>query len=418
MPQPNLQPVAVTERAAILDILRGFALLGVFIDNSFGFTGYSFFTHDMRQSLSTAIPDAVLALSELTFVHGKFYSLFSLLFGIGFSVILLRSQARGVNAIALFYRRLFVLMLIGAFHIRFMWEGDILFLYALLGMLLPLFRKCSDRTLLIWSAALILSPILVDIIKVAFNFRTGGYLELLAQKADTKNGIPLDKSYATYLFDRGSGWGDWRRWLESGYLYRFAYIIESNRIPKVLGMFLLGFYVGRKMMYANLAEYIPLLKRIRFWGFLIGIPVAIATTWFEIDDKAVPHPLGLLDTVSYAFSVVPLCLAYTASICLLWVRSNHTARIKVLAPVGQMALTNYLLQTLMGIFIFYGVGLSWGGYIGPTIFFPIIILLYCLQVAYSHWWMKRFNYGPVEWLWRQMTYGKRLKLRRSLSTGI
>ncbi|MEP6713196.1 MAG: hypothetical protein ABJA37_12300, partial [Ferruginibacter sp.] len=141
-------PVLQNERADILDILRGFALLGVMLDNLFGFTGWGFLTPAQRQVLPTWHADAILAFSELSFVNGKFYSLFSLLFGIGFSIILMRNQQKGINPLKIFYRRLFILLIIGAGHLFLLWEGDILFLYALIGMLLPLFRKCSDKTLL------------------------------------------------------------------------------------------------------------------------------------------------------------------------------------------------------------------------------------------------------------------------------
>src|SRR6185295_1025161 len=134
-------PVSVNERADILDVLRGFALLGVMLDNLMGFTGWDFKTLSMRKALPTWPADGILGLSEMTFINGKFYSLFSLLFGIGFSIILIRNEQKGINPLKIFYRRLFFLLLIGAIHLFFLWEGDILVLYALIGMLLPLFRK-------------------------------------------------------------------------------------------------------------------------------------------------------------------------------------------------------------------------------------------------------------------------------------
>src|SRR6185436_5804544 len=155
-------PVLQNERSDILDVLRGFALLGVLLDNIFGFTSLGFITQPMSEALPTLPADGIVGLSELTFINGKFYSLFSLLFGIGFSIILIRNEQKGINPLKIFYRRLIILLVIGAAHLYFLWEGDILMLYALIGLLLPLFRKCSDKTLLIWAAALILSPILLD----------------------------------------------------------------------------------------------------------------------------------------------------------------------------------------------------------------------------------------------------------------
>lgn len=402
----------VQDRSDILDIIRGFALLGVLLDNLFAFTGWGNLLQSQREAMATWPADGILGLLELTFVHGKFYSVFSLLFGIGFSIIMIRNEQKGVPALRIFYRRLLVLLLIGACHLYFLWEGDILFLYASLGMLLPLFRKCSDRTLLIWAVALILSPILIDCIKVLFNLKTGVFLEDLAKTIDAKTGMPTDDGWRTYLFAEGSGWKEWRNWQASGFLYRYAYIIESNRIPKVLGMFLIGLLAGRKLMYLHLEQYVGLFRKLRNWGFIIGIPASLAMAFFEIDDKSIPQAGGLFDSIFYAFSVAPLGIAYASVLCLWWVKTKGKSKIRHFAPLGRMALTNYLMQTILGVIIYYGVGFGLGGQFGPLIFFPLGLAVYTIQILYSKWWLTRFNYGPFEWIWRQLTYGKRLPLKK------
>jgi len=412
-PMQTALPVLQNERSDILDVLRGFALLGVMLDNLMGFTGWSFFTQSQREALVTWPADGIVALSELTFINGKFYSLFSLLFGIGFSIILIRNEQKGINPLKIFYRRLFILLLIGAGHLFLLWEGDILFLYALIGMSLPLFRKFSDRALVVTATLLILSPIILDCLYILFHAKPGDGLERLAMSTDIRNGIPTDSTYANYLFKSGSGFHEWRNWQASGWAYRYSYILDSNRIPKVLGMFLLGFYAGRKMMYLHLENYVWLFKKLRLWGFVVGIPAATASTYYEIFEKHIPAPIGLGHTFFYAISVVPLCLAYTSVICLRWLKKKGNSKLKVLAPMGRMALTNYLMQTIIGITLYYGVGFGFGGNIGPVIFVPIGLVVYALQIAYSNWWFKYFNYGPMEWIWRQLTYGKRLPFRKT-----
>jgi uncharacterized protein len=404
-------PVPQTERAQILDVLRGFAILGILLDNMFAYTGYFFLPFEKMQALPTWPADGALALTELALVHGKFYSLFSLLFGIGFSIILLRNQQRKVNSLRVFYRRIVILLLFGALHLC-LWSGDILFLYALLGMFLPFFRNLSNRTLLITAVALIVSPVLIDLLKVAFQIRSGTFLETIGQSLEKKNGIRGPEDLSRYFFDPASGLREFWVMQEVGFFYRYAYIIESNRIPKVLGMFLFGLYAGRQMLYANLADHQHLLRQLRKWGFIVGIPCNIAMAWFEIDGQAIPAATGLLDTFFYATGVVPLSLAITASICLWWVKKEGRTKWRYLAPVGRMALTNYLMHTLISIFLFYGIGLALGGNIGPSIFFPVAFLIFGVQVLYSNWWFRYFNYGPMEWIWRQLTYGKRLPLRK------
>ncbi|MBK6827337.1 MAG: DUF418 domain-containing protein [Chitinophagaceae bacterium] len=409
MQNPSL-PVGTGERSNLLDALRGFALLGVMMDNLFGFSGWAFLPQPAKESLSTWTSDGIIGMLEQVFINGKFYSLFSLLFGIGFSIILVRNEQKGTNPLKIFYRRLLILLLLGAGHLLLLWEGDILLLYALIGFILPLFRKLSNRHLLILAAVLIFSPLLFDLFSVLFQYKNGSILEKLAISIDQKNGIPADENFAYYLYKDGAGWNEWRNWQESGYLYRYAYILDSNRIPKVLGMFLIGLYAGRKMIYAHLADNISLFKRLRKWGLLIGIPSAIACFYFEFFQKHIPSPIGMVHTLFYATSVVPLCLAYVSMICLRWERKKGMTRFRFLAPMGRMALTNYLMQTIIGICIYYGVGLGFGSRVGPSVFVPIGIAVYLLQVAYSHCWFRYFNFGPMEWIWRQLTYGKRLPL--------
>jgi len=414
MPQSS-SPVLQNERADILDILRGVALLGVMLDNLFGFSGWGFLTQVQREALPTWPVDAILGFIELSFINGKFYSLFSLLFGIGFSIILIRNEQKGINPLKILYLRLFILSIIGAGHLLLLWEGDILFLYALIGMLLPLFRKCSDKTLLIWVVVLIASPLLFDAMSVLFQYKNGYFLENMAKVIDKRTGIPVDDSFNQYLYSKSDTWQHWRNWQASGFFYRYSYILDSNRIPKVLGMFLLGFYAGRKMIHVQLENYVSLFKKVSRWGLIVGIPAAIASAGFEFLGKGIPNAMGLAHTFFYAISVVPLCLAYTSVVCLHWVNKKGNSPLKFLAPLGRMALTNYLMQTIIGITIYYGVGFGLGGNIGPAYFIPIGLCVYALQIAYSNWWFKHFNYGPMEWIWRQLTYGKKMPILKNNS---
>ena len=409
----SFSPVPVTERADILDAIRGIAILGIFLNNINGFSGYIFLNEEYKKLIPTYAVDNVLSFLQHVFVEGKFYSIFSLLFGIGFSIILTKNAQKGIGSLRIFYRRLLVLMIIGLIHCYFLWDGDILLLYALIGMVLPLFRNCGDKTLLIWALSLIVSPLFIDLIKVLLQWSPGDFILNKAQAIDVKNGIPIDDTYALYLYKEGSGLQEWHRWRESGIFYRYQYILDSNRIPKVLGMFLLGFYAGRKRIYQRLQEYRGLFKKLRLWGFVVGLPASVAMVYFLIDGRNVyKSPYGLLDALFYAISVVPLSLAYVSSMCLFWIKRKEENFLRVFAPAGRMALTNYILQTVAGIIIFYGVGFGLGTRFGPSYIFPIAIGIFILQTVLSTYWLKYFRYGPVEWLWRQLTYGKRLAFRK------
>ncbi len=405
-------PVKLSERADILDVLRGFALLGILVINIIGFSGYGLLTEEMKRQITTYPIDKYISGLQTLLAEGKFYSIFSLLFGIGFSIILIRLKQKGLNTLRVFYLRLFCLLIFGILHIFFLWEGDILILYALLGFFLPLFTNISDRKLLLLSVILILSPILIDAIKLILDFRTGGWLENFANSIDKKIGVPLDDGFRRYLYREGSGWQEFWNWQQSAPFYRFAGILESNRIPKVFGMFLFGYLIGRNKFYSNLDKYKNVFKKILFYGIVIGIPANIAMVYSNWGENW-STDINMLHTVSYAMGVVPLALAYIAGIALYWIRTDGQSKLRLFAPLGRMALTNYIMQTVLGVIIFYNIGLGLGGYIGPSVFLPLALLIFTLQVIVSKLWLEYFHYGPLEWIWRILTYQKWMPIKKS-----
>lgn len=404
-------PALGTERARILDILRGIALFGVCVANYPVLSLYIFQSLEVRSAMPTARLDMIWRFIHLALIDGKFYTLFSLLFGIGFSIILLRCEKSGRNGLSVFYRRIGILILIGLAHILLLWEGDILLLYAILGMMLPLFRNVPDKTLMILIVLFILSPILIDTIKVASGGRwnMSRPLRRLAEAKDASLGI-TDNNFPTWLLHHKS-YPDLLKYNTSGILWRYMDLLDSNRLFKVFGIFLLGFVTGRKMIYTNLEANRVLLRRIKFWGFLAGLPGSIAYAWFN-GGQSLPAPAGLLDTVLYSLSVVPLALAYASATALLFLRNPLHSGLKVFAAPGRMALTNYIMQTVMAIVIFYGLGFGWGATMGLVYVVFIAIGIFTLEIVWSHWWLRFFHYGPLEWIWRQLTYGRLFPLKK------
>lgn len=412
METKTLTPIPSNQRADILDILRGFALLGICLANYPAISMYVFQKPEVMAAMPTATIDTWVEYFHLVFIEGKFYSLFSLLFGIGFSIFLLRAKQAG-KGLNVFYKRIFILLIIGLMHSLLLWEGDILLLYALIGLILSLFRNVPDKKLIILWAVLILSPIIIDGIKVITDnqWNLSKPLERLGMAIDEKTGITED-NWRTWNVDHSS-YSDLFRFNQSGIIYRYMGLVDSNRFFKVLGMFLLGLYAGRKLLYRNLDEHKTLFRKVQFYGYVIGIPLSVAYAYFDHDENRLPHALGLLDTVCYALSVVPLSLAYTASICLLFTSSIYRKRLDLFAAPGKMALTNYIMQTVIGIILFYGIGFGLGATMGVVYVIFIALAVFAFQVFYSHWWLKHFNYGPLEWIWRQLTYGKILPLKKA-----
>ena len=407
------KPVDQKERAQILDILRGFALLGICLANAGYFSLYIFQKPDGLAALSTAPVDNWLKWVHYIFIDGKFYSLFSLLFGIGFAIIFFNKTSSGRSRITIFYRRLFFLMLFGLLHSFLIWDGDILFFYALSGALLPLFRNCSNRTLVALAAVLIFSPLLFDILKILTDgkWNISHPFFAIATAIDKQVGI-TEENISTWLIVHDS-YSDLLKWNRSGFWWSWQMRLDSNRVAKVFAMFLIGLYVGRNRIYERLQENYSLLKQVQKWGFAVGIPAGFANAYFHFDGKSLPAPAGILDTLAYALNVAPLSLAFAATFCILYCRKENHSWMQWLQPVGSMALTNYIAQTLFGIGIYYGIGAGLGSRVGPAVFMPVAVAVFCIQVIYSKYWMKHFNYGPLEWVWRQLTYGKRLALKRS-----
>jgi uncharacterized protein len=403
-------PILQQERADILDGLRGFALLGILLANSAVFSMYVFQSPNSLKDYSTSSADSFLFFLSHIFVEGKFYSIFSLLFGIGFSIIFLRNKNKGRNGLLFFYRRLFILLLFGLCHSLLLWDGDILFFYALAGMFLPLFRNIGNRTLLCLALLLLVSPIAFDFLKIISDgkWNIANSFLVKATAIDKKNGI--EGLYPGNWLIIHDTYTDILKWSQSGFWWSWYLRLDSNRIVKVFAMFLLGLYVGRNELYLHLRANKTFLERIRRWGYVIGIPAGIAFAWFATDKKSLPHPAGIWDTITYLLNVAPLALAYAATIALWYINRKFQKTLSLLQPVGRMALTNYIMQSVMGVAIYYGIGIGLGGKFGPAGYIPIAIVLFSFQVLFSNWWLRYFNYGPMEWIWRIATYGKKLSL--------
>ena len=398
-------PVAGNKRHVFLDALRGFALLGVCLANYPEFSLYTFQPDEVAAAMPSAGVDKIVKFIQYLFIDGKFYTLFSLLFGIGFSIIISHAEARGADGFRIFYRRMLILALIGCTHLMLLWSGDILLLYAVLGMLLPLFRNMKDRTILLTAGVLLLIPVAVDSICEA----TGTFLAR----------YPYDKwwEYAGYYGITEANFGTWLRDAESyrgvhefliqGAWERLYEFIEGNRYFKVMGLFLIGFTVGRHKIYADLGAHRHLLKKVALWGFILGLPFSV----FYAVSGVNGHLWGNgFHTLLYTVSVYPLGFAYAALLGLICINHSHWKVWRWFAAPGRMALTNYISQSLIGIWLFYGIGLALGASKGLGETELIASGVFLFQMIFSMFWLKAFRFGPLEWIWRMLTYGKWLNI--------
>jgi uncharacterized protein len=407
-------PVSQAERVQIVDILRGFALFGILLVNM------AIFYAPFQQILFPADPAAAWYDRAATWLihflaESKFYTLFSMLFGLGLTLLMDRIQARGGRFAPLYLRRLFVLLLIGLVHAFLIWPGDILIVYALLGVLLIFFRKAKPRTLLIWAVILIAIPILFNLGAQAL-IEVGravpeGAAQIDAAMAEVEAGYLADVERANRVYANGS-FGEITA--QRAYDYTSLGLLSFFALGfNVLGLFLIGIYFGKRQIFQNLETNLPLLRKMLLWGLLIGLPAnAIYATLIMDTARFAPSGAIVIATLVQGVGAPLLMLGYVAALSLLSMTPAWGARLKALAPVGQMALTNYLTQSIVCTLIFYGYGLGLFGKIGAAAGILLTIVIFLLQIPFSHWWMRRFRYGPAEWLWRSLTYLKLQPMRR------
>ena len=405
----RIAPIQAKERFVILDALRGFALLGICLANFPEFSLYTFQPAEVTAAMPSAAIDRVVRFVQYLFIDGKFYTIFSILFGIGFSIIIANAERKGANGFKIFYRRMSVLALIGFLHLMLLWSGDILLLYAIAGMLLPLFRRLSDRMLLSVSALFIFVPVLIEWSTGMAQISLSAWASDLQWHYCAKYGI-TEENFGVWLRDARSYAGVFQ-FLIQGAFERMWEFLEGHRLLKVMGLFLLGVYIGRNRIYAGLACHRKEIGRTGTISLLVGLPLSVVYAW----DSVSGHPFG--DTVAsllYAVSVVPMGISYMAGMAWLFMKYETSGMWRYIAAPGRMALTNYIGQSLIGILLFYGIGFGWGASVGLGTTELIACGVFVVELLCSLAWLRYFRYGPLEWIWRILTYGEYLKIKKEI----
>ena len=399
-------PTPSSDRLPLLDATRGVALLGIFTLNLAPFSGFVFMKPEEMSALPTAAVDLPAAVVILWLGYGKFYSLFSLLFGIGFALQIDSAARDSDQRLRRFRRRLLVLLAIGFVHLTFIWEGDILALYALVGFALIPLRRLSQRALIATAAVLLVLPVVEQALIVASHgaLDPGAPLLEIAGRWQTAMGFAADAT--PYPVLKYASFTEAMRFQLSGIWFRYADLLTTGRPFKVLAMFVLGLWVGRSGMLRDIEPWVPLLRRVRLVCLVIGLPAALVQALMEVSASPPGSPLQILAAAAYALGVAPLAVAYASHLALLWRRAIWRDRLAWAIAPGRMALTNYLMQTGIAIALFHGIGLGLMGEAGPVTWPLIAGVVVAFQAAISWWWLGRFPFGPMEWLWRRATYGR------------
>ncbi len=406
-PLENLTPVVPEERIVVLDVLRGFALLGIMVMNMEGFNmPGSSWAMDPRPFQGAL--DMTVAFITTTVFAGKANSIFSFLFGLGMAIQLQRAETRGGGLVPVYLRRLLVLGLIGAAHATLLWNGDVLHAYAVLGLLLLAVRRASDRTLWILIAVFLVAPMLGSL--YGWFAQHPPLHPLPHYQALAQEHIRVFQ-HGTYAEQVGV------RLLE----LHEGYILSAPRLQGWMWLYpmfgvtmLLGFMAGRRRLFSDVKAHAATFRRVMVWCLGLGVAVAMA---FALMMALRPKPTGLptlFDVVGsslYNLNRPLLCVGYVAAITLLFQRERVRRWLLPLASAGSMPLTNYLMQSVIATTIFYSHGFGLFGTVGPALGFVIAVAIFVMQVVYSRAWLRGFRFGPLEWLWRGAAYGRLPKLR-------
>lgn len=406
-PTPPINPAA--ERALHLDVLRGFALLGILLVN------FRFFTEPLKSILygsGTGLEgiDLAVAMAIATLAEGKFYALFSMLFGAGFALMAERLAAREAAFRPLYLRRLGVLLGFGALHMVFVWAGDILLVYALAGFLMTFaFARTPASRLWKWAVVLISLPTVLAwagaLSVTATRLDPALHAAIMQRFAEDERALQGVLLRASEIHASGSYLENVGQRLRDG-AFTLAYL--PFWATPILGYFLLGRWLLVSGILRSPQDHPGFLQNWLRWGLLSGLPcAAIGALLLTGITQTAPSLRGALGATLAMSGAALLSLAYLAGVVL------AARRLAFLAPAGQMALSNYLCQSLFWTWAIYGHGLGLWGQV-PVWSQPLLaIAFFSGQVALSHWWLRRYRYGPAEWLWRSLTYGCWQPVRRS-----
>jgi uncharacterized protein len=404
----SLAPVAAKDRIDVIDVLRGFALFGVLLANALWyFSGFGDLTDAEVLRLPTNPLDPVVFELERFFVTDKFISIFSFLFGMGFALQMRRAEERGAPVMRLYVRRMLWLLVFGLAHALLGFYGDVLHLYAVLGLLLIGWVTRSERSLIGWGLAFaIVLPVAVRALAWALPFLTDGAIDPEAV-SEARRGV----AFAHHAEFAGSSYAGVIRANAIDLWSRLSTDVLVAPVIASFGKFLLGVWVGRTGMLVR--EAVPGLWR----GIACGLMLGVACEGAVVADAAFPAldagtwGARVAEAALWDTGVLALATSYVCAIVVLFRRPDWNRTLSFLAPVGRMALTSYLGQSVACILIFYGVGLGWHGRVGPTAVLGISIAVFAAQAAASTWWLRRFRFGPAEWAWRSLTYGRRQPFR-------
>ncbi|MTW10835.1 DUF418 domain-containing protein [Pseudoduganella eburnea] len=369
-----------------VDALRGFALLGILAVNIGSFAD-PYFASGMKNPHYLGVLDYVLRFMEALLFETKFYLLFSFLFGYSFTLQMTAAERAGAAFRPRMLRRAAGLLMLGVLHGFFLFYGDILHLYGYLSLVLIAW-KGSQRQAVRCALALLVFAALV--------FVGLGVWLLLAGLDGAPDTAPVLAKLAAY---HGSAHATQAH--IAGEFPATVGLLLIGQAPSALAMFLLGLAAGRSQLLAHVGTFRHQLPRV----LKVGLPVGLSGALLYAAASEFP-PGGALVMFAQAagYLTAPfMTSSYVAALLLLFESRVGPRLLAALAPMGKIALSNYLVQSAAMALLFTGYGLRLCGELPPVAIFALVLAIYLTQMALSAWWLKRHTYGPAEWLLRGLT---------------
>lgn len=385
---PSLKP---NTRIDVADVLRGIAIGGIILIHFIEHLNFFMFpepSSEFMASLNQGVWDTVFFL-----LAGKMYAIFSLLFGLSFFIQHDNQAQQGVDFRPRFLWRMVLLMLFGLFDLLF-YNGDILTVYAVCGVLVVPFIRASNRVLVAATIFFALQPI--ELLYIVLGLLDPATTSLNLGSSELFKGILPAQSQGSWLDVAIMG-------IKNGFPVNFTWAIEHGRITQTIFLFLLGIVIGRKRLFYDEGNNVQIWKHILVaatCAFVVILPLYM----FVPDMVGVECISESLGVMLKMWRNLAMMFIIVAGVVLLFYRTSARNFLIKIAPYGKMSLTNYLSQSIIGGFVFYHWGLGLYQYCGHTVSLLMGVACIALQYIFCSWWLKSHSHGPFESLWRKLTW--------------
>lgn len=413
-PQSSAGPAGDAERIVALDALRGLGVLGILVMNieSFGRVNAEYMNPTAAGPLAGS--DFWIWLASTLFADEKFMGIFSMLFGAGIVLLTSRMEARGQKPTPIFVRRSLWLALFGLMHAFLLWSGDILFTYGICGMVVYPFRRLAPRRLLVLGVIVMATGSGLSIIAGwSMQFWPAKEAAMLEQSAWR----PTPEQAAAEIKAYRSGW-----------LAQMPRRFQDSMAEEVSGLAFYFFWRAAGLMLVGMSLYkwgvLTASRSALFYqrwivvGALLGLPVIGYGAWRDIQSNWDMRESFFFDAQFNYWGSPLVSMAWISLVMLCCRAPAWSPAIRRLAAVGRMAFSNYILETLICTTIFYGHGLGMFARLDRLELGAIMLAVWVVVILVSQVWMRNFYFGPLEWLWRSLTYMERERFRRGMAVAV